>query len=372
MINEPGENIPHSLIHTRISAPQASRATDGPSALQIGDIAMNSKSSVDQDKSSSAKPDKSPEPSPPRSRARTILVVLGLFVLVGGTVWFVLSRIQNSIQAAAVAKSGDAKKPKVILPTNNQKPKKVANPKDENRHPLEPVLDFARDGLKNIRENVTDYTATIIQRERINGKLREESFMFAKIRNRKLDKDGNIKVPLSVYLKYLKPKAVAGREVIWIENENDGNLIAHEPGIKNIVRFKLDPKGPIAMWGQRYSINNIGMENLVVKLIERGQQELKYEQCDVVFEKGAKLDNQECTLIQVMHPEKRPEFTFFKAQILIDDARQIPLRYVAYLWPETPGGEPLIDEEYTYKNVKLNVGLKDSDFDPDNPDYNFP
>ena len=35
-------------------------------------------------------------------------------------------------------------------------------------------------------------------------------------------------------------------------------------------------------------------------------------------------------------------------------------------WPETPGGEPPLEEEYTYLDVELNVGLKDSDFDPDN------
>jgi len=29
-------------------------------------------------------------------------------------------------------------------------------------------------------------------------------------------------------------------------------------------------------------------------------------------------------------------------------------------------------EEYIYQDVKLNPGLEDSAFDPDNPEYNYP
>ncbi len=36
-----------------------------------------------------------------------------------------------------------------------------------------------------------------------------------------------------------------------------------------------------------------------------------------------------------------------------------------------PGGQPQLLEEYTYLNVKLNVGLTDADFDDKNPEYNF-
>jgi hypothetical protein len=39
--------------------------------------------------------------------------------------------------------------------------------------------------------------------------------------------------------------------------------------------------------------------------------------------------------------------------------------------PKRSGGEPELHEEYTYLNVKTNVGLKDIDFDVSNPKYNF-
>jgi hypothetical protein len=50
----------------------------------------------------------------------------------------------------------------------------------------------------------------------------------------------------------------------------------------------------------------------------------------------------------------------------------VPIRYAAWTWPEKAGEEPPLLEEYTYVDMKLNVGLTDKDFDPDNSAYNFP
>jgi outer membrane lipoprotein-sorting protein len=55
----------------------------------------------------------------------------------------------------------------------------------------------------------------------------------------------------------------------------------------------------------------------------------------------------------------------------MDNEWKIPVRYAAFNWPEAQGSEPEVIEEYTYQNVKINVGLTDKDFDFTNPDYNF-
>ena len=59
------------------------------------------------------------------------------------------------------------------------------------------------------------------------------------------------------------------------------------------------------------------------------------------------------------------------AQIFIDDELQVPVRYAAWGWPSSPGGEMPLLEEYTYLKIALNQGLTDRDFDHENPDYNF-
>jgi hypothetical protein len=79
-----------------------------------------------------------------------------------------------------------------------------------------------------------------------------------------------------------------------------------------------------------------------------------------------------CQHIVLRHPEKKPEYEFYEAHIFIDKEHFLPLRYAAYTWPEEEGGDLVLEEDYTYLVLKLNVGLTDDDFDWRNPDYNYP
>ena len=51
-------------------------------------------------------------------------------------------------------------------------------------------------------------------------------------------------------------------------------MIAHEGGTagKYLPTVWIKPNGIIAMRGQRYPITEVGIENLVLKLIERGER----------------------------------------------------------------------------------------------------
>ena len=79
-----------------------------------------------------------------------------------------------------------------------------------------------------------------------------------------------------------------------------------------------------------------------------------------------------CRLSQVTQPKSVPGADFYIVQVFLDTERQIPLRYAAFLWPQRPGDPPPLEEEYTYLDVELNVGLSEADFDPDNSEYNYP
>jgi hypothetical protein len=240
-------------------------------------------------------------------------------------------------------------------------------------HPLDPALEMARTALARMQESVVDYTAIVIKRERTKSGLGDYEYMAAKIRNRKMEGD-QIKVPLSVYLKFLKPKSIEGREVLWVEGQNNNKLRAHEGGIIPIPAVWLDPDGALAMRGNRYPIYDIGIENLVFKLLEKGHavRKLGPENCEVWMTEGAKVNDRVCTVMNVKHPQQRQPYEFFLAQIFIDDELQVPIRYVAYSWPTAPEDKtgPVL-EEYTYLKLKLNVGLEDIDFDVNNPNYNL-
>ncbi|MDA7951198.1 MAG: DUF1571 domain-containing protein [Pirellulaceae bacterium] len=244
-------------------------------------------------------------------------------------------------------------------------------------HPLDPAILVAQKGLERIRGDITDYTCTLVKRERVNGVLGKSEYMFVKVRNRKHDAQGKLKTPFSVYLFFAKPKAAEGREVLFVENENEGKLIAHEGNktligkAASLITLDLDPESALAMRGNRYPITELGIENLVEKLIEVATHDRQYQECTVKFYEGAKINGRECTCLEVVHPEKREHFRFHKARIYIDNELQVPIRFESYEWPEKKGGKPILLEEYTYLNLKINVGLKDIDFSRTNPKYKF-
>ena len=229
-------------------------------------------------------------------------------------------------------------------------------------HPLMPALRWAYSGVENI-EKIQDYSATLVKRERINGKLAEPEYMFAKVRHN----------PFSVYLYFLGPPTLKGREVIYVDGQNNGKMWAHTTGLQDslVGTVSLAPDSMLAMRGQRYPLTELGILNLVRRLVEVAEQDIKYGECEVKFFKGATINKRSCTCIQVMHPIPRRNFLFHLARIFIDDELNVPLRYEAYDWPKKAGDKPELIEEYTYLNLKLNNGFTDADFDIRNPNYNF-
>ncbi|MFG0268215.1 MAG: DUF1571 domain-containing protein [Rhodopirellula sp. JB055] len=233
-------------------------------------------------------------------------------------------------------------------------------------------LEMARQSLSRSKAEVNDYTAILVKRERIGDDVGEHEYMSIKVRNRK-EANGRLVQPFSVYLAFLKPSSVKGREVIYVENQNNGNIVAHEGGFKGrfLPTVTIPPTGMLAMRGQRYPMTEIGVENMILKLIERGEKALQFEDVHAEFRKGARLKDRSCTVLQLTQPTRRPDAEFHTAQVFMDDELNMPIRYIAYDWPATDGGRGEVIEEYNYLNLKVNVGLTDKDFDPYNEAYNF-
>jgi hypothetical protein len=237
---------------------------------------------------------------------------------------------------------------------------------DLQAHPLVPAMQMAYEGLNHIRNDIKDYSATMIKHERVQGKLNDPEYMFIKVRHE----------PFSVYMYFLGPDRLKGQEVLFVEGKNNGNLLGHGVGIKKIAgTVPLLPTGAMAMAGQRYPITEIGISMLTKRLVEVGEQDMKYGECDVKFFRGAKINvgnvKRSVTGIEVVHPVPRKNFRFHIARIFVDDELKIPVRYESYDWPEKPGGPPQLLEEYTYTDIKLNNGFTDTDFDENNPNYHF-
>ncbi len=250
-----------------------------------------------------------------------------------------------------------------ILPAADEEPP----PED----PLEAALRIAYEGRKRIQEAIRDYTCILTRRERVDGRQMGYETIFVKVRH-PLEEQGRVVQPFSVYVRFLRPDRVKGREVIYVEGRNGGKLIVRNGGTRFAhITTSLLPDSPAAMQHTRYPITEIGVLNLTKRLIENGEQERGNENCEAKLVQGAKINGRSCTVVQVAHKVRGEGLAYKTARILIDDELVVPVHYSAYDWPQTEGGKLVLLEEYTYTDLRLNVGLTDRDFDHRNESYLF-
>ncbi len=229
-------------------------------------------------------------------------------------------------------------------------------------HPLVPVMRWAERERPRVMA-IKDYTALLTKQENINGELQGAQVMEIKFRQE----------PFSVYLKFRYPKKINGQEAIFVRGQNDSKLIAHGVGVERTFGTqKVEPDSFIAMRGNKYPITDIGIVNLIDKMLEVGRRDSKFGECEVVYDDNVKVDDRPCTMIEVSHPVPRKNFTFHVARIFVDKELNLPIRYESYDWPSKEGDEPVLIEAYTYQKLKVNVGLTDKDFDYRNSEYNYP
>lgn len=286
---------------------------------------------------------------------------IGLLLVLATVSWAMLSAAASAQQAASRAgttiisesSKGSLPAPPPLDDSMFELPPLVG---PEN-HPLMPALRRAYEGMERMKQ-IRDYTCTLIKRERVNGELLPPEYIELKIRHQ----------PFGAYLYFRAPTEKRGREALYVPTENRGRIVGNAPNIGTVT---LDPNSRRAMEDNRYPIYEIGMANLIRRLVEVGLAEMQYGECEVQFFENSKINGRVCTCMQFVHPVPRQEFRYHIARVFIDEENQIPIRYEAYTWPKEKGGKPVLVEEYTYLDVKLNVGLTDRDFSVSNPDYGF-
>jgi hypothetical protein len=233
-------------------------------------------------------------------------------------------------------------------------------------HPLSWTVDYATLRSDYIRSNVRDYTCRLIKRERINGELQAYQFANLKVRNEQR-RDGQLEKPMAVFMQFLAPARIKDRRVLYIDGQNNGEVMVHKGGsLLKHLKLSIDPHGRAARRESNYPITDVGLGKLVDRLIQRANDDIerdpKGENTKVLYFRNAKIGDRKCTHIRVVHPEQSNEMEFHIASLYVDDELHVPTRLVVYGWPEREGAEPPLNEEYTYANLRLNVGLSDAEF----------
>lgn len=210
-------------------------------------------------------------------------------------------------------------------------------------------------------QSVSDYTCIFYKRERINGQLTPQFVMSMKERVR----------PKSIYFKFEEP--YRGREAIFVQNRNNGRILAHDVGLTKLLAgtLELEPTCARAMEYNRHPISEAGIGALIETVARRWVSELSPEESVVQFDTEMIIGDRPCMMIESIHPVRQPQFLFHKVRLFIDSELKLPVRFEAYDWPREKGAQAELMEEYSYTNVRLNVGLGDVDFDAANRQYSF-
>lgn len=226
-------------------------------------------------------------------------------------------------------------------------------------HPLKAAIKLAKQAEAAASE-MKDYRAIFTKREMVKGQ------MYASQMQLKLRQE-----PFSVYLRFINPEH-AGREVLFVEGQNNNQMLAHDTGLKALVgTVSLDPQGDMALAEARYPVTRIGMQNLAKGVLTQWERESAFGECDVKYYPEAKLGEQPVIVVESSHPIRRNQFKFALTRLWLDKETRMPVRVQQYDFPPAPGAQPILVEEYTYTNIEPNVQLTDQDFDTRNPQYQF-
>lgn len=230
--------------------------------------------------------------------------------------------------------------------------------KSDGNSPLTPALAQARATLDALKK-INDYSATFFKDELV-GRSRVVQQMTLKIREE----------PFSVYLRF--QKELDGREVIYVDGKNEGKLLVHGSGIESIVgTLKLAPDHKKIMEENRYPFTMIGMRNLMKTLIGQWEKELPQSDLAVKMFPNAKIGNVECKVFESTRAKKTGDGQFHVTRLYTDKTSQLPVRVEQLDFPAKAGDQPAVLEQYTYMDLKTNVGLGDIDFDTKNKAYKY-
>jgi Protein of unknown function (DUF1571) len=208
---------------------------------------------------------------------------------------------------------------------------------------------------------VEDYTCTFYKRERIAGRMTALHIMDMKVRTK----------PQSIYFKFQQP--AQGREAIYIAGRHSGKVLAHDVGLNKLIAgtLQLEPTSSRAMEDCRHPITEAGIGPLLDTLAKRWAVELNSDESIITFNDDMVVGPHRCTMIESTHPQRLPQFLHHKVRVYIDQETGLPIRFEAFDWPKHRRAQPELSEEYSYMQLKLNVGLRDIDFDVTNSQYSF-
>jgi outer membrane lipoprotein-sorting protein len=205
--------------------------------------------------------------------------------------------------------------------------------------------------MRHAYEGVNDYIATFYKQERISGRLLDEEKIELKFQK-----------PFKVYMRWVG-KVHKGREALYVQGKNDNKVIGHEGGFLGFITLRMDPKGRLAVRGNRHPITEMGLGYLIETTIHNMEKARKLGLLDLKSLGTRTTYSRPVNTIEIITPAAG--FHARRLILEIDRENGLPVRVQIY------DPEDYLIEKYGYADLRLNPGLSDEDFSEENKNYNF-
>jgi hypothetical protein len=130
------------------------------------------------------------------------------------------------------------------------------------------------------------------------------------------------------------------------------------------MTLRLDPQGYLALKENPHSLQNSGLEK-IIRLIQLDvQRAQKNNPHTVQLIDEAYMDGRKVWVVQGQFPQNEGYYAR-KVILFIDKTLCLPIKVSIYNWSDK------LVEEYIFRDLRINVGIADTDFRIDNPDYHF-
>ncbi len=235
----------------------------------------------------------------------------------------------------------------------------IARVVDEREEKKKATIDEALELIHKARDKfagVKDCQCTYLRDEMIGNEMKKNHLILY-VRHE----------PFSVCMEYVDPHK--GRKAAYVEGQNDNQI-----RLKGVPLLKtIDPDGVLAKSQSRHRITEAGLKSMIDRFCARWAEEKKIGRTEVVIQdvdlKVALPEGERvrpCRMVMTLHNPKDKDsghYLFYRTFVYFDKETGLPARMQGYDWPKDENDkEGTLVEDYTYLDVKTNVGLKDEHF----------
>jgi len=199
---------------------------------------------------------------------------------------------------------------------------------------------------------IQDYTAVFQKKERWQDKPLPEERIMVKFQK-----------PLKVYMKWLDGPE---KEALYVNGQYNNKVLARCDGLLGLVTWSFNPTDSALMDRNRHPITDLGFGFIIAMMRQNIPLALDNGEIEIVRMDEDIFNGRPATIIELRFaPHGGRQYYTSHAIFHVDKEYQLPVGVACYDEKE------VLQEQYSYQDVKLNAGLSELDFSKGNKAYRF-